>query len=112
VSLPRYWIWSKIIENLAGIGYDPSTAYTASYDWRLAYGNLEVRDQYFSRLKQYIESAKKLSGKKVVLTSHSMGSQVVLYFFKWVEANGYGHGGKTWVDDHIEAFINVSPLRT
>lgn len=46
-----YWIWSKILENLASIGYDPATAYTASYDWRLAYGNLEVRDQYFTRLK-------------------------------------------------------------
>lgn len=36
-----YWIWSKIIENLAVIGYDPNSLYMASYDWRLAYGNLE-----------------------------------------------------------------------
>jgi phospholipid:diacylglycerol acyltransferase len=70
-----YWIWSKILENLASIGYDPTSAYTASYDWRLAYGNLEVRDAYFSRLKLHIETAKKVSGKKVALVAHSMGSQ-------------------------------------
>jgi len=23
-----YWIWSKILENLASIGYDPTSAYT------------------------------------------------------------------------------------
>jgi phospholipid:diacylglycerol acyltransferase len=62
-----YWIWSKILENLASIGYDPTSAYTASYDWRLAYLNLEVRDQYFSRLKSHIEIAHKLHGKKVGL---------------------------------------------
>ena len=41
-----YWIWNKILENLASIGYDPTSAYTAAYDWRLSYANLEVRDQY------------------------------------------------------------------
>ncbi|KAF8250230.1 Lecithin:cholesterol acyltransferase [Wilcoxina mikolae CBS 423.85] len=103
-----YWIWSKILENLASIGYDPTSAYTASYDWRLAYLNLEVRDHYFSRLKAHIELAHKLSGKKVALVAHSMGSQVAHYFFKWVEAEGYGGGGPLWVDEHIDSFINIS----
>ncbi|RPA95048.1 Lecithin:cholesterol acyltransferase [Choiromyces venosus 120613-1] len=103
-----YWLWSKIIENLASIGYDPASAYTASYDWRLAYQNLELRDQYFSRLKNYIETAARLSDKKVVLVAHSMGSQLAHYFFKWVEAEGYGNGGPKWVEDNIEAFINIS----
>lgn len=103
-----YWIWNKIIENLATIGYDPSNAFTAAYDWRLAYGNLEHRDQYFSRLQAYIESAVRISDKKVVLLSHSMGAQVLYYFFHWVEAEGYGGGGPSWVDDHIESWINIS----
>ena len=64
-------------------------------------------DQYFSRLKTYIETAHRISGKKVCLVSHSMGSQVVMFFFKWVEAEGYGGGGNQWVETHIEAFINV-----
>ena len=103
-----YWIWSKILENLATIGYDPTNSFTAAYDWRLSYDKLEVRDQYFSRLKSYIEVGVKTSGKKVVLASHSMGSQVLFYFFVWAEAKGYGDGGSSWVDDHVESWINIS----
>ena len=103
-----YWIWNKILENLATIGYDPTNAFTAAYDWRLSYPNLEIRDQYFTRLKNHIEVGKKVTGEKVVLLSHSMGSQVLFYFFHWVEESDYGNGGPTWVDDHIEAWINIS----
>jgi len=103
-----YWIWNKILENLATIGYDPTNAFTAAYDWRLSYMNLEVRDQYFTRLKTHIEQAHRISGKKPVLLSHSMGSQVLYYFFHWAEAKGYGNGGPTWVDDHVDAWINIS----
>jgi len=103
-----YWIWNKILENLATIGYDPTNAYTAAYDWRLSYANLEVRDQFFTRLKSYIEIAHRTSGKKVVLISHSMGSQVSFYFMKWVEHKDHGNGGSTWVDDHIDSWINIS----
>lgn len=103
-----YWIWNKILENLATVGYDPSNAFTAAYDWRLSYANLEVRDQYFSRLKSHIEQAKKIGGRKVVLLSHSMGSQVLFYFMHWVEAEGYGNGGPSWVDDHLDSWINIS----
>lgn len=28
--------------------------------------------------------------------------------FKWVEAEGFGDGGPTWVEDHIESFVNVA----
>ncbi|KAF7714175.1 Phospholipid:diacylglycerol acyltransferase [Penicillium ucsense] len=103
-----YWIWNKILENLATIGYDPTNAFTAAYDWRLSYLNLEVRDKYFSRLKSYIETAVETGGEKISLVSHSMGSQVVLYFFKWVESEDHGKGGKDWVDRHIASWINVS----
>ncbi|KAF2972049.1 hypothetical protein GQX73_g1546 [Xylaria multiplex] len=89
-----YWIWSKIFENLASLGYDPTNAFTAAYDWRLSYENLEVRDQYFTR--------------KVVLASHSMGSQVTFYFFHWVASKLGGNGGDDWVDKHVEAWINIS----
>ena len=105
-----YWIWNKILENLATIGYDPTNAFTAAYDWRLSYSNLEVRDQYFTRLKYHIEGGKQISGRKVVLLSHSMGSQVLYYFFQWVEASGpgNGNGGSSWVNDHVDSWINIS----
>ncbi|KAL1995078.1 hypothetical protein VTN49DRAFT_1265 [Thermomyces lanuginosus] len=103
-----YWIWNKILENLATIGYDPTNALSAAYDWRLSYLNLETRDQYFTRLKQHIELMVKVKNEKVTLISHSMGSQVVLYFFKWVENEKYGNGGKDWVNRHIASWINIS----
>lgn len=105
-----YWIWNKILQNLATIGYDPTNSFTAAYDWRLSYSNLEVRDQYFTRLKNYIETANRISGRKVVLVSHSMGSQVLFYFFHWVESSlpGAGHGGADWVETHVDSWINIS----
>lgn len=103
-----YWIWNKILENLATIGYDPTNSFTAAYDWRLSYANLEVRDQYFTRLKSYIEVAHQVSGKKAVLVSHSMGSQVLFYFFHWVAAHDGGKGGDDWVDRYVDSWINIS----
>ncbi|KAL4778378.1 Lecithin:cholesterol acyltransferase-domain-containing protein [Aspergillus varians] len=103
-----YWIWNKILENLASIGYDPTNAFTAAYDWRLSYLNLETRDHYFSRLKSYIETAVQVRGEKVTLASHSMGSQVALFFFKWVESPEHGKGGSDWVNRHIANWINIS----
>jgi phospholipid:diacylglycerol acyltransferase len=46
----------------------------ASYDWRLSFSNLEVRDSYFSHLKSTIELSKKKSGLKSVIVTHSMGN--------------------------------------
>ncbi|MCJ1437690.1 hypothetical protein MMC27_007077 [Xylographa pallens] len=103
-----YWIWNKILENLATIGYDPLNSFTAAYDWRLSYINLEKRDKYFTRLKSYIELALATSDTKVVLVSHSMGSQVLYFFFQWVEAPGHGNGGPDWVEKHVDSWINIS----
>jgi phospholipid:diacylglycerol acyltransferase len=103
-----YWIWNKILENLATIGYDPSNAFTAAYDWRMSYMNYEIRDQYFTRLKSHIEVAVRVSNKKVVLLSHSMGSQVLYYFLHWVEAEGHGNGGPGWVEAYVDSWINIS----
>lgn len=47
--------------------------YLASYDWRLSYHNLEVRDRFFTKLKAQIELNKKIYGKKTVVMTHSMG---------------------------------------
>lgn len=108
-QIPRgYWIWNKILENLATIGYDPSNAFTAAYDWRMTYGNYEVRDQYFTRLKVHIEQGVKIQGNKAVLLSHSMGGQVLYYFFRWVEAESGGNGGTDWVERHVDSWINIS----
>lgn len=105
-----YWIWNKILQNLAVIGYNPNNMISASYDWRLAYLDLEKRDAYFSKLKAQIEMTKGVSGEKSVLVGHSMGSQVIYYFLKWAEASGeyYGNGGSKWCNDNIAAVVDIS----
>mmetsp|Transcript_8042 Transcript_8042/g.12284 ORF Transcript_8042/g.12284 Transcript_8042/m.12284 type:complete len:722 (+) Transcript_8042:464-2629(+) len=105
------WVWRKLIENLADVGYDPSTMTMMTYDWRLAFPKLEERDGYLTKLKHTIEAMHKTNGKKVVLASHSMGSLLTLYFFAWVtvsEKDGGGGGGKHWVDEHIHSFVNIA----
>ena len=113
--LPGFWVWARIISNLAEIGYDHNNLHMAAYDWRLDVGNLEFRDRYFTRLKSQIETMHKSQGRKVVIIGHSLGSQVWLYFQKWVEADpkkshdGIGGGGSnTWIDAHVESFINLA----
>ncbi|KAJ3523247.1 hypothetical protein NM688_g8760 [Phlebia brevispora] len=80
-----YWLWSKIVENLAVVNYDTNNLHLAPYDWRLSYSNLEVRDAYFSRLKTTIEG----------------------FRFKWVESPHHGQGGTDWVENNIEALISI-----
>lgn len=103
-----FWLWSKVIENLAVVNYDTNNLHMAPYDWRLSMYNLEERDGYFSRLKLTIEGFKQRHNKKTVIAAHSMGSTVLLYFFKWVESPQHGRGGSSWVEDHIEAYISVA----
>jgi phospholipid:diacylglycerol acyltransferase len=107
----NYWVFSKIFENLADVGYDGGTMTMEAYDWRLAMSMLEKRDGYFTHLKSRIEAYHKTTGKKVVLASHSMGAIVVHYFFAWVtekESKGGGGGGKYWVDKHVHAYVNIA----
>eukprot|EP01084_Bolivina_argentea_P068014 123771_1 len=106
-----YWLWGKIIENLAQIGYTPNDMHVAAYDWRLSPYFLEKRDSYLTRLKSTIETMKSTSDEKVVLMSHSYGSLVLHYFFNWVAASkeaGGGGGGKDWVDQHIATTVNIA----
>ncbi|KAH9828727.1 phospholipid:diacylglycerol acyltransferase [Rhodofomes roseus] len=103
-----YWLWSKIVENLAVVNYDTNNLHLAPYDWRLSYWNLEERDSYFTKLKMTIEAFRIGEGRRVVLAAHSMGSTVMLYFFKWVESPEHGNGGPTWVEDNIEALVTIA----
>ncbi|KAH9996664.1 Lecithin:cholesterol acyltransferase-domain-containing protein [Russula compacta] len=100
-----YWIWSKVIENLAVVNYDTNNLVLAPYDWRLSMYNLEERDGYFSRLKTTIEGFRKRQKKKCVIAAHSMGST---YFMKWVESPAHGQGGPDWVENHIHAIISIA----
>ncbi|KAE8904637.1 Phospholipid:diacylglycerol acyltransferase [Phytophthora fragariae] len=104
-----FWVWGKMVENLAEIGYDSNNLYMAAYDWRLMPHLLEVRDGYFTKLKYTIEMAKKSAGgRKVMLVTHSYATQVFFHFLKWVESENGGQGGDQWVENNVEAFVNIA----
>jgi phospholipid:diacylglycerol acyltransferase len=58
-------------------------------DWRLGFEQLELRDNYFTKLKYKIESFKKIHNKKSILICHSFGSLIAYYFFNWVFYSNY-----------------------
>ncbi len=41
--LPGYWIWARVIEDAAAIGYDSNSLRLIAYDWRLSFAALEER---------------------------------------------------------------------
>lgn len=96
--------------------------YMASYDWRLPFYNLELRDKYFTRMQNAIEILHQSTGEKVVVITHSMGSNVWLYFVQWVKQKESENRGlmsrlwstvqkdsnaQSWLDVNVEAFINI-----
>ena len=109
--IATFWVFAKLIENLADVGYDGERMSMMSFDWRLGYRNLEKRDGYFTKLKHTIEAHYETTGEKVVLISHSMGGTVTYYFLQWVVADkryGGGGGGKSWVEMFIHSWINLA----
>jgi phospholipid:diacylglycerol acyltransferase len=102
-----YWVLAKLIENLATIGYDNSSMHLASYDWRLAFEDLETRDGFFTRLKAQVEVMYKLNGNtKVALIAHSMGALVCLYFLQWVHQKD-GCGEEDWAKRYVHAVVEI-----
>jgi phospholipid:diacylglycerol acyltransferase len=99
-----YWVWGKMIENLADVGYNENSIYMASYDWRLPYDKLESRDFYFTRLVANVELQVKMNGQRAVVITHSMGGLVFLYFLKWVENSSHG---AAWIERNIESVVNL-----
>ncbi|KAG5188033.1 Lecithin:cholesterol acyltransferase-domain-containing protein [Tribonema minus] len=103
-----YWVWGKVIENLAEIGYTSNEMYMASYDWRLSPWMAEKRDGFLTRLKHTLETALEVSGTPAVMMSHSFGGQVVYFFLNWVESENGGKGGDGWVAKHVAGVANVA----
>ncbi|KAG2436350.1 hypothetical protein HXX76_006657 [Chlamydomonas incerta] len=122
-----YWVWGKLVEALADVGYDSNTLVSMPYDWRLAVPLLEERDGYYTRLRRTIEQLVELTGERVVVTSHSYGENVFRAFMHWVEAaaaeedtaaaaggakprsgGGAGHSGGGWVDRHVASYVNIA----
>jgi Lecithin:cholesterol acyltransferase len=68
-----FWVWDRIIQNLAEIGYDGTSMSMEAYDWRMDYKLLEKRDGHFTKLKKKIEAfVESADGTKAVIMGHSM----------------------------------------
>lgn len=103
-----YWVWGRVVENLADVGYDENSMQMASYDWRLSFANLERRDRYFTRLRHQLELLRLThDGHKPFVVAHSMGALVMLYFLKWVESPVGGNAGPRWVEENVAGVLLV-----
>eukprot|EP00878_Enallax_costatus_P008458 GHUV01008840.1.p1 GENE.GHUV01008840.1~~GHUV01008840.1.p1 ORF type:complete len:707 (+),score=149.19 GHUV01008840.1:1658-3778(+) len=102
--VPGYWVFSKMVESLADLGYDNNNLVAVPYDWRLPLSVMESRDGYFTRVKQEVEMQYQLSqGIKPVMVSHSYGAQVALAFVDWVDRQNPG-----WVDKYMKGYVNLA----
>ncbi|CAJ1370765.1 unnamed protein product [Effrenium voratum] len=100
--LANYWVWAKLLENLAMIGYDVNSMRLMPYDWRLSYSRLQERDYYFSRLRKEVEELHEEMGEKVVVIAHSMGVNVWFAFMDWI-----AKADSSWVDRHVHTLANL-----
>ena len=102
-AVEGFFIWGNLVKELGTLGYDESSLYMASYDWRLSMAELERRDRYFTVLKTRVELLKATNeDEKVVVMCHSMGSNVWNYFMQWVTQND-----PSWVDTHVDSVALV-----
>ncbi|ORC84296.1 putative phospholipid:diacylglycerol acyltransferase [Trypanosoma theileri] len=100
--LPGYWVWAKVLLNLADIGYDPQSMSVFSYDWRLSPRRMHKRDGYYYYLRYHLLYLYDKNKDRVVLISHSYGTSVILDFFNWMEEREPG-----WVDKYVAYWINI-----
>lgn len=100
--VPGYWVWAKILINLADIGYDPQSMAVMSYDWRLSPRKVHDRDGFFFQLRNSLRFLCQKNRRRAVVVSHSYGATVAVAFFRWAEQRESG-----FMDRHVAYYINV-----
>ncbi|RNF01348.1 phospholipid:diacylglycerol acyltransferase [Trypanosoma conorhini] len=100
--MPGYWVWAKVVLNLADIGYDPQSVGIFCYDWRLSPRRMHQRDGYYYYLRNQLLYLYQKNNDKVVVISHSYGTDVLIDFLRWSEEREPG-----WVDKYMEFWVNL-----
>ncbi|KPA77638.1 putative mitochondrial phospholipid:diacylglycerol acyltransferase [Leptomonas pyrrhocoris] len=100
--VPGYWVWAKILINLADIGYDPQSMAVMSYDWRLSPRKAHDRDGFFFQLRNSIRFLCQKNRRRAVVISHSYGATVAVAFFRWAEQRESG-----FMDRHVAYYVNL-----
>lgn len=104
--VPGFWVWEKIIRNLADIGYDPSSLAVATYDWRLSPDLLQARDGFFYRMKHLIlQLYEQHHGQRIVIIGHSYANTVLTEFLLWAEGQEAG-----FLNTYVSDIINIGGL--
>lgn len=100
--VPGYWVWAKILINLADIGYDPQSMAVMSYDWRLSPRKAHDRDGFFFQLRNSMRFLCQKNRRRAVVISHSYGATVAVAFFRWAEERETG-----FMNRHVAYYINL-----
>ncbi|KAG5510643.1 hypothetical protein JKF63_06941 [Porcisia hertigi] len=100
--VPGYWVWAKVLINLADIGYDPQSMAVITYDWRLSPDKAHERDGFYYQMRNSLRFLCQKNRNRAVVISHSYGTTVALAFFRWAEQREEG-----FMDRHIAYYVNV-----
>lgn len=100
--MPGYWVWAKVLINLADIGYDPQSMAVVTYDWRLSPTKAHERDGLFYYMRQNLKFLCQKNREAAVVISHSYGTTVALAFFRWAERREAG-----FMNKYVRYFVNV-----
>jgi len=91
-------LYGPSMDTLKKMGYiDGKTLIVASYDWRKM-----PSDEWKNQVREMIEKAVTLTGKKAVIFSHSMGGPMSYMFLMSQTAE--------WREKYIHHYIPVSPV--
>eukprot|EP01094_Clydonella_sp_ATCC50884_P018051 TRINITY_DN3267_c0_g1_i1.p1 TRINITY_DN3267_c0_g1~~TRINITY_DN3267_c0_g1_i1.p1 ORF type:complete len:1413 (+),score=388.34 TRINITY_DN3267_c0_g1_i1:156-4394(+) len=101
------YVFGPLVETLRTLGYTDKNVRAVPYDWRLPPKYLEIRDGYFTKVKNTIEEMYHQNGqKKVVVLCHSLGNRNFHYFLRFMEK----HHGRAWQSKFVESWVAIGPL--
>lgn len=103
--VPGFWVWEKIMRNLADIGYDQSNLAIATYDWRLSPDLMQERDGFFHRMRHVILRLYEQHRRPVAIIGHSYASAVLVDFLQWAEKQEKG-----FCNTYVAHIINIGGL--
>ena len=102
-------IFSSLIRFFANEhGYDANNLIGMPYDWRLAPIQLQQRDMFFTTMKFRLETAVKMHGLPAIVITHSMGTNLFLYFVEWLKLSQGKKRWRKWLRKHVGALIGIA----
>jgi hypothetical protein len=107
-------VFTPLIKAIAHeLHYDSNNIIGFPYDWRLSPVELEKRDSFFTKLRLNIETTVKRHQRPAIIITHSMGTNLFLYFCDWLKLELSASEGtvEDWMDQHVYALVGYgAPL--